>query len=628
MNKKLYRCILAPWAKEAFPHLPAVQEDLFTFDEVLDLNESGYNIYYLPNYPSFYDKSTSPVSGSAIDVFTTVFVDMDLKSGTYASKDAFVEVIMASPLAKVTRLVDSGNGIHVYWSVSDLDAISFLRFQRRLIALFKTDDAIAKIYQLMRVPNTANVKDPQNPKLCLELVSSPEVVYTSEELDKLLPPITPQDEQYCQMHFARTYNLDQKNSVIDDTLPPKFGELLKNNKEVKALWSQTSDDRSKADYRLGHIMYANGFTREEAISVLVNSAKAITRAPMHRVNYAQNIVDKIWTFEITKEPELLSSSVAEILQKSGSTLKGTRFPGPRYLDATEHGFRLGQVIGLVAGSGVGKTALALNMFRDFVKNNPEYTHFFIPLEQPANEIADRWKTMCGADTSLHSKVHIMSNYGDTGTFRNLSFEEIKDYLLSYQKKTNTKIGCVVIDHIGALRKKGARNGENQDLMDICHHMKSFAVETNTLLVMQSQAPREKAGIGDLELNKDAAYGTVFFESYCDYLITLWQPLKRCYSEEACPTVTAFKFCKIRHKRRDKDQIQEDVCYRLYFDPKTEQARELTQDEETSFSFFLQKATNIRKLDRKTDIVPYKSLPWAEQQQNDGKIDSSKNTIRH
>ena len=142
-------------------------------------------------------------------------------------------------------------------------------------------------------------------------------------------------------------------------------------------------------------------------------------------------------------------------------------------------------------------------------------------------------------------------------------------------------------------------------MDICHAMKSFAIETNTLLVMQSQAPREKAGIGDLELNKDAAYGTMYFEAYCDFLVTIWQPLKRCYKDGA-PTVTAFKFCKIRHKKQGTDAIMEDVCYKVMYDPVTEKLRELTKNEEDSFTFFLSQATNKRKQDRKTDLVEYVS----------------------
>jgi hypothetical protein len=142
-------------------------------------------------------------------------------------------------------------------------------------------------------------------------------------------------------------------------------------------------------------------------------------------------------------------------------------------------------------------------------------------------------------------------------------------------------------------------------------MKAFAVQTNSLLVMQSQSSREKAGIGDLELNKDAAYGTMYFEAYCDYLITLWQPLKRCYKNEKCPTVTAFKFCKIRHKKKGVDRIQEDVPYVLFFDPNTQHLRPMTQDEEKSFDFFNRQATQMRSQDRKTDLVTYTTIKTKE-----------------
>ncbi len=604
----VYRCILPDWAAKERPDLRRVVEGEFTHERLKELNSQGYNCYFLPNYPSVYDSNTT-VDGSSIDTFNFVFCDMDLKEGKHQSKDSFLEIVDSCGITP-TYVSDSGHGIHVYWAVSDLDAMSFLKLQRRLCRKYNTDEAVSKIYQLMRVPGTVNTKNKDHPVPCVDLHSG-DALYSCEELDKLLPPLTFEDELYCKQHYDKTYRLEETIKV-DDKLPIKFAQLLRNNSEVKEIWSGGLGDRSKGDYRLGHIMFANGFTKEEAASVLVNSAKAITRAPVHRINYAQGIIDKIWTFELgnDKDSLTLSSTVKEILEKHGDALKGTRFPCHRYLDATLHGFRLGQVIGLVAGSGVGKTAMALNMFKGFVQNNPDYDHFFIPLEQPANEIADRWKTMCGGNHALYEKVHIISNYEDNGNFRHLSFDDIREYILKFQQVTGKKIGCVVIDHIGAL-KKTTKDGENQGLMDICHAMKAFAVQTNTLLVMQSQAPREKAGAGDLELGKDAAYGTVYFESYCDFLISIWQPLKRCHAEEGCPTVTAYKFCKIRHKNVDEDDIQEDVCYRLFFESKTETFRELTQQEEKSFDFFNNKATNSRKKDRKTDLVPYKSTTWTK-----------------
>ncbi len=604
----VYRCILPSWASGKTSDKKVV-EGQFTQEQIQELNGKFYNIYYLPNYPSIYNPGTS-VEGSQIDVFKYVFVDMDLKDNVYKSKDEFIAKLSEFAFTP-TKIIDSGNGIHAYWQLSDLGPLDYLKLQRRLIRYFNTDEAVGQIFQLLRVPGTVNTKVEDSFKLA-ELLYEVDSVYTCEDLDKHLLPLTHADEQYCKQHYEKTYKLVD-NSVldVDDKIPLKFAHLIKSNAEVQGIWSGTLDDRSKGDYRLGHIMMASGFTRDEAISTLVNSSKALARAPIHRISYATNIVDKIWTFEETKSDLMLSSTVKEILDRSGTALKGTRFPCWSYIDATTHGFRLGQVIGLVAGSGVGKTAVALNMFLGFVQNNPDYDHFFIPLEQPANEIADRWKSMCEGNEALYDKVHVISNYDDKGGFRHLSLSEIKDYILSFQLKSGRKVGCIVIDHIGALKKKGQK-GENQDLMDICHTMKAFAIETNTLLVMQSQAPREKAGIGDLELNKDAAYGTVFFESYCDYLITIWQPLKRCYAETGCPTVTAFKFCKIRHKQTATDNIQEDVLYRLLYDSNNHKLRELTQDEEKSFDFFNKKSVNKRKTDRKTDVLEYKSMPWTKE----------------
>lgn len=598
----VFRLILSDWALDN--KKPKVLEGEFSNEEIIDLNTQGYNIYYLPNYPKVYQTGTN-ISGSDIDTFNFVFVDMDLKDGVHDSKESFLRLLKETSIP-ISKVVDSGNGIHAYWRVSDLDAKSYLRFQRRLCRLFKTDDAVGKLFQLMRLESTINTKRQDDQKFC-ELLLETDVTYTSEELNKLLPPITIPDEEFCIRHYAQTMNQDLP-STISDILPDKFGKLLRENQEAKSIWADPGDDRSKSDYRLGHIMFANGFTKEEASSVLVNSAKALQRAPIHRQTYSSNIVDKIWTYEIADTKPELSQTIKAILSRSGNQIKGTPFRCHPRVDNTVHGFRLGQVIGLVAGSGVGKTAFALNLFRWFSQNNPDYHHVFIPLEQPANEIADRWSTMCQGDTSLNDKIHVISNYDDDGNFRHLSLDDIQEYIETLQKDRGIKIGCIVIDHIGALKKKG-RDGENQDLMDICHSMKAFAIQTNTLLVMQSQSSREKAGIGDLELNKDGAYGTVYFESYCDYLVAIWQPLKRCHSEIACPTVTAFKFCKIRHKKTRQDIIQEDVPYYMFFDSNTEQLRDMSQDEETSFKFFLPKATNKRKADRKTEVLTYQSVPY-------------------
>ena len=594
--KKLIRFIAPQWLAETGKK--RVIEGEFTNEEILELNQEGYNVYYLPNHPAIYD-SSHIVDGRDISVFQYCFVDMDLKDGRYPTKDAFLEAVGQSGI-EPSLVVDSGNGVHAYWKVQGLDAKSYLRLSRRLIRLFNTDEAVGKIMQLMRLPGTKNTKT--KPYVdCIQLYSS-DIQYTCEDLDKVLPPITQEDEQYCTTHLERTYNLDS-NEPITDELPAKFGKLLRENKEVKELWAGQSDDRSKADYRLGHLMLAYGFSKAEALSVLINTAKALQRAPTHRRAYANGIVDKIFT---TKEEYSNSryDTVRDILSRGDDTLKGIRFPCNKIIDDTVHGFRLGQVIGIIGGSGVGKTTLTLNSFLWFAEANPDYHHFFFSLEQPPGEIASRIRTICNGNEALFDKIHIVSNYEVDGTYRHFSMNSVEEYLMKFQSQPNSKVGAVVIDHIGVL-DKNSKNGESEGLMGICRKMKATAVKVNCMLIMLSQAPREKAGIGDLELNKDAAFGTVFFESFVDYCICLWQPLKRVYKDGA-PTIMAFKFAKIRHKKQGQDNIQEDTCYQLFFDPQTELLRELTQDEETSAKFFMNLALNDRKRDKKTDLVPYES----------------------
>lgn len=589
----IYRLIAPEWLEKQ--GAKKVLEGRFTSAEIKRLNDKGYNIYYFPNRPSAYNPN-SIVSGADIDVFGWVFVDFDLKSGTYLTKDAFIEAIDISGI-QPTKIIDSGNGVHVYWKVLGLDAKSYLRLTRRLMRLFNTDEAVGQILQLMRCPGTKNTK--KEPYInCVQLYDS-DVQYTCEDLDKVLPPITQADEEYCQQHYDKTYNINQ--AEIDEALPPKFGEFLRSNSEAKELWTNVQDDRSKGDYRLGHLMFAAGFSKAEASSVLVNSAKALQRAPIHRRNYAQNIVDKIWTYADTGE---VSDTVRDILSRPDDILKGTRFPCNKVIDDTVHGFRLGQVIGIIGGSGVGKTTLTLNTFLWFAENNPDYHHFFFSLEQPPGEIAKRIEMICQGNDRLFDKIHIVSNYALDGTFRNFSLDSVRDHLMTFKERTKLAVGAAVVDHIGVLSKSD-KNGEMEGLQGICRRMKSVAVEANCLLIMLSQAPREKAGIGDLELNKDAAFGTSYFENFVDFLICLWQPLKRVYNMGA-PTIMAFKFAKIRHKKQGRDRIQEDTCYQLFFDPQTEHLRELTQDEEKSAKYFNNQATTARKKDRKTEVIEYES----------------------
>lgn len=604
----LVRCILTEYAKEANPDLPRVIEDDLNDECIQQLNAQSYNIYYNPNYPSKWIPG-SIVDGSQIDTFSYVFLDFDLKSGGYASKEAFVTHLTSTAKLPPSAIVDSGGGCHAYWQVSDLDAMSFLRLQRRLCRLYNTDEAVSKIYQLMRLPQTNNVKVKDNPKLC-SILSANDNTYTSEQLNKWLPKITAKDEEYCKNHYARTYKINQEIKV-DYKLPFKFMRLLKSSKEVKELYTNDQTDRSKADYRLAHLMHAESFTREEAMSVLVNCSKAINRSDVHRNNYALNIVDKVWVFEETEDKDSipLSSSVKDILRR-GNAMSGKRLSCWSVFDNTQVGFRTGHVMGLVGGSGSGKTTLTLNYMYWFAKLNPDSHHLFFSGEQPIEEIAAVWANLCSEDANddILERMHILGNYDQDGTYRHMSLQEIEDYVFALEKRMKIKIGCLGIDHIGILREDG-RNGEQQRIATICEKMKAVAQKTDTFLIMQSQTSREKAGQGDLELDIDAAYQSAVFEHFCDWLVTSWQPLNRIYKQAPHMTCNAYKYAKIRHKNVRLDKIQEKSVQILMFNPDTRRLSVMTQAEDIAFDHYNGIATQLRNKDRKREPTKRTKIDW-------------------
>ncbi len=599
----LYVFLPPQWLRDKDPTVFTPKQ--LEIEDPQPLNAKGYGVYFYPNSASIVNNPRKFLDGSDIDTFSWVFIDMDLKDKVYESKEAFLEVLAEFPFTP-SAVVDSGRGIHAYWHVSDLDAMSFLRLQRRLARHLTTDEAVSKIKQIMRAPGTLNTKNAEGYIPCELIGGEPNASYTSEQLDSVLPQISAEDEAYCQEHWNKTYKVKEQIQV-NDIIPTKFRKLLKDNKEVQKIWSGQVEDRSTADYRLGHIMLAASFTKDEAMSVLVNAAKALERAPTHRVGYAQGIVDRVWDFEDKADdfnPDDLSQSVQQILDGHKGALQGQRITCYSYIDNTKTGFRLGHVVGLVAGVKTGKTVLSLNMAKGFVAHNPDLDHIFVALEQPATEIAGIWKKLCAEEPRLWKRLRVISNYNLDGSHRQLALEDIETYVIKYQEKTGRKVGCVIVDHIGALKQEGY--DRFKPIEDICHRMKPFAIRTNTLLVMQSHAPREKAGGGDLELNQDAAYGTQRFEAYVDWLITMWQPLKKAYSNKACPKVTAFKFAAIRH-REEGDVVQEGERYRMTFVQGTGALREMTQAEETQFDYFNKTCAAKRKQDRKTEILTYTSV---------------------
>src|ERR1700722_1293026 len=100
----LVRMIAPDWLLEQDSTKRRVIEGEFSDDEIKQFNEVGYNIYFLPNHPKEYD-SLCTMDGTHINVFNYVFVDFDLKSGVYESKEEFINEVNKSGILP-SRIID------------------------------------------------------------------------------------------------------------------------------------------------------------------------------------------------------------------------------------------------------------------------------------------------------------------------------------------------------------------------------------------------------------------------------------------------------------------------------------------------------------------------------------------
>jgi hypothetical protein len=92
---------------------------------------------------------------------------------------------------KPTVVIDSGNGYHAYWAFREPLALPDERAQkgfeaklRQLAFALGGDRMCAEVARVMRMPNSNNYKDPQNPKAVTVVTLEPERRYDLSEFDR------------------------------------------------------------------------------------------------------------------------------------------------------------------------------------------------------------------------------------------------------------------------------------------------------------------------------------------------------------------------------------------------------------------------------------------------------------
>lgn len=618
-----YRCIKPSWGKptlneEANPDFireikgPNVYEGYFDSEYIKERNAEGYNVYFFPNHPStnVYTDQKRFLNGKDIDVFNFVFVDMDLKDKVYKTKEEFYHKLSSFPL-KPTMTIDSGNGVHAYWAIKDLTRESYVITQLALINHFNTDDSIWTVLQLMRVPDSINTKICDNPKqVSFNSDLSCGNSYNLSELPQKIFDLPKELITKANNHIARLdgkVEISLHEDVNLNELPESFISMLYDKETIYQLFTNPKEyygDRSSADMKLTNLLFSAGLSKKDALATIANSQKALSKGPS-RYDYAITTIDKVYV----DRTENKFMSVGQKIRRGIVSQSGDPVNGPIFFDCLYHGWMKKQVLGLIGGSGIGKTSVTLKMIKDMIENNAgnDDVFIFFTLEMPEIDIIEKWIQLVGETSPLADRLYVIGNEDDNGDPRNIGLQEILQFSEDVKTSTGKNIGSVAIDHVGILSpviniKKGIYNfgveqeggwGDVQTLSvnNLCTQLKVLAKMLDTFLIVLTQTTKAK-GAGDTPIDKDGAYGVSQYENIMDYIITVWQPLMRV--QPMCDHYfLAWQYAKIRQKHR-ADGVQTHQQKLLYYEMETGNLRKPDEEEYRTFLELLPQATEARK----------------------------------
>jgi len=265
--------------------------------------------------------------------------------------------------------------------------------------------------------------------------------------------------------------------------------------------------------------------------------------------------------------------------------------GPKKIDCLVRPWHRGDMTGILAGSGVGKTSFSLYLLKNILLNNPTGIVAFVSLEMTAAEIAEKWEKMTEDCPEICERFYIIENYDEQGKSKELTVNMVKFELNKIKEVIGEKMIAYVLDHLHEVSISGAL----KDYNPVCRELKNMSVELDAHGFILSQTTKGK-GTGDVPVPKDGCFGTSRYENLMTNIITIFQPLLRVQREADLP-ILGWQYAKVRYKNKG-DKIRENMNYLLYFDYDTENLRELDRNEKADFAMYYEKVLDLRQNEEK------------------------------
>lgn len=225
--------------------------------------------------------------------------------------------------------------------------------------------------------------------------------------------------------------------------------------------------------------------------------------------------------------EEIVQHIEKMIRADRASDKINRIKGWPLLSSGIGGFNPGRVILIVAGTGVGKTTLSINLMLSALD---DYSALFINMEMSYEDIWDRF-TMSGAGISsyqaknpnkiLEDKLgeHASRALSQKDLFvsdgRALTIEQICTEI--YRKKDDENIGLVFVDYDQKIRTKYAGE-EWQTVQRAIEELEEVAKATETCIIVLAQGDDNNLPKASKRSMQSAATVLSFYQDGDSYLI--------------------------------------------------------------------------------------------------------------
>jgi replicative DNA helicase len=188
------------------------------------------------------------------------------------------------------------------------------------------------------------------------------------------------------------------------------------------------------------------------------------------------------------------------------------------LDQLTGGFKPGEMIVLAARPGIGKTALALSMTRNFLKERydmeldryvkPGYSVAFFSLEMTAEQLMLRLLSACGqismdkitkgklSDAEVTGITHIASELSEMKLFIDessmLSINQLRAKARRLRQNKDSRIDIIVVDYLQLLTSSSEKAKDNRqvEVAEISRGIKALALELKIPIIVLAQLNRK------------------------------------------------------------------------------------------------------------------------------------------